>query len=193
MSPNSPIPFPVPAEADVQWTELGKQRAQTVKLEGIVPRCPKNMMVYFFIQRDGLVTVKMVPHGDIAARMDAEKGAEALLKIPSTVEDIFFEITREPAATTGRIFRCGSVDVDVRALVGTNLLPLIAQPDGSQLTTMPDGTVVSIHGRKPIDGGLSEEAILTIRRPTGKQIDVFYKRFEDLYEVDGIWHEKKNM
>ena len=59
------VTLPVPEEATVTWTEKsGVHHAPKVNLAGIVPTCPRNVNIWFIIDKDGSVTVRSVSTDD---------------------------------------------------------------------------------------------------------------------------------
>jgi hypothetical protein len=174
------VSLPVPEQAQVEWTEVGKPRSVTVKLDGIVPSHPVGMYVFFIIERDGSVTVQVCKNEDLVATSSG-LGLRELRETPSTVEDIFYEFSEEPAASTRRLVKKDtsgrtSADGEFDSLIGN--LPTTTDAEGSRSATLADGTVVSVHGRKA-NGRPPGPGVGTIRikRANGKEFEVIYEVF----------------
>jgi hypothetical protein len=67
------VTLPVPEEAVVTWALDGVHYAPKVKLEGIVPRCPRHINIWFIIEEDSSVTVKNVSDADRATNQSLLK------------------------------------------------------------------------------------------------------------------------
>jgi hypothetical protein len=52
--------------------------SEKVGLRGVVPDNPNDMNIYFIVEEDRSVTVKVVPFRDIDANVEATKGIEKL-------------------------------------------------------------------------------------------------------------------
>jgi hypothetical protein len=61
------ITVPVAPEAEVRWDGNGTHHAVKVKLEGVVPRGLRYFNLYFIINEDSSVSVKVIKADDIDA------------------------------------------------------------------------------------------------------------------------------
>jgi hypothetical protein len=177
-----PVTMPVPEEAIVTWSrDTGVHRyppehSLKVKMAGIVPPRPRDVNIYFIIEADGTVTVKMVESDDLNANIAATKKVEEIRNTPGTIEDLLYAATPVPGAVD-RFVKAGGVvqaDYNFNSLVGK--LPVTTNPDGSQSATLPDGTAVTVHARKP-GGGFAPNAtgIIRAKLPAGSEIEIRYQ------------------
>lgn len=70
--------LPIPAEAEVRWSDRGVRHDLKVQLRGAVPVFPDGMNIYFIVEEDGSVTVKVAGKHDRDANAEARKGLAAL-------------------------------------------------------------------------------------------------------------------
>lgn len=61
------VPVPVASEAEVRWDANGTHHTVKVKLEGVVPRGFTYFNLYFIINEDSSVSVKVIKADDIDA------------------------------------------------------------------------------------------------------------------------------
>jgi hypothetical protein len=172
------VTLPVPEEATVTWTEEnGVHHAPKVKLAGIVPPSPRNIDIWFIIEEDGSVTVKSVRDDDRATSQSVGKTLVEVRNKPGTIDDLL--VGAKPVDGANARFTKpggpGMAQSQFNSLVGN--LPVTKHPDGSESATLPDGTGVMVHARRP-DGGFDPDpkAVGTIhaKLPTGTEIEIRY-------------------